>query len=168
MGSGLTRNAAASYTPHEDVKSSEIKFPLTGKRKIFRCGSLRITDDRPFELIIYTSTVQDICAVSFPVQRRLMDPLALSLLVDLTKSNRHPARKERNRWKGNHAVNKNEMFLQTGIFFSLVYNWLRTHKHNICATAHVVSMRLNPEEHSFFFSLPPSKRDIKKMLHRSV
>ena len=60
------------------------------------------------------------------------------------------------------------MFLQTGIYFSLVYNWLRTHKHNICATAHVVSMRLNPEEHSFFFSLPPSKRDIKKMLHRSV
>ena len=153
MGSGLTKNAAASYTPHEDVKSSKIKFPLTGKRKIFRCGSLRITADRPFELIIYTSTVQDICAVSFPVQRRLMDPLALSLslLVDLTKSNRHPARKERNRWKGNHAVNKNEMFLQTGIFFSLVYNWLRTHKHNICATAHVVSMRLNPEEHSFFF-----------------
>ena len=83
MGSGLTRNAAASYTPHEDVKSSEIKFPLTGKRKIFRCGSLRITADRPFELIIYTSTVQDICAVSFPVQRRLMDPLALSLSLYL-------------------------------------------------------------------------------------
>lgn len=149
------------HNPGGSVRKKKKEFPTRP-----------IAETRGTSIWINTLTVLDTCFRFQSSDDWWISSLSLSFSIEspyMQKDLRHPARarKERNRWKGNHAFNKNEMVSETGLFSCITGYAIARAQCATSALSHMVFGRSRKKIRFFPSGWTLLRRQAEKM-HGSV